>query len=100
MRSKLAFLLLAVALFQSVAMAQKAAVTDDTITDQVRLKLTSDPDVKGGALEVNVKEGIVTISGPVELPKQREKAEKITRKVKGVKTVVNKIEVKARIPSR
>jgi len=75
-------------------------MTDDTITDQVRLKLTSDPDVKGGALEVNVKEGVVTLSGNVELPKQREKAEKLARKVKGVKSVVNHIEVKARVPAR
>jgi hyperosmotically inducible protein len=100
MRLKFAFLLLAVVLFQTVATAQKAAITDDTITDQVRLKLTSDYDVKGGALGVEVKDGVVTISGSVELPKQREKAEKLTRKVKGVKNVVNKIEVKARVPNR
>jgi hyperosmotically inducible periplasmic protein len=100
MTYKLAFLLLAVALFQTVAIAQKAPITDDTITDQVRLKLTSDPDVKGGALGVEVKNGVVTISGSVELQKQREKAEKLTRKVKGVKSVVNKLEVKARVPNR
>jgi osmotically-inducible protein OsmY len=100
MRLKFAFLLLAVVLFQTVAIAQKAPITDDTITDQVRLKLTSDYDVKGGALEVAVKNGVVTLAGAVELPKQREKAEKLTRKIKGVKDVVNKIEVKARVPNR
>jgi osmotically-inducible protein OsmY len=80
----------------AVAGKQASQVTDDTITDQVRLKLTSDPDVKGGALQVDVKDGVVTLSGAVELPKQRDKAEKIAHKVKGVKSVVNKIEVKAR----
>jgi hyperosmotically inducible protein len=75
-------------------------MTDDTITDQVRLKLTSDPDVKGGALQVDVKQGVVTISGAVEIPKQREKAEKLARKVKGVKSVVNNIEIKARVPGK
>jgi osmotically-inducible protein OsmY len=98
MTSRLALLLIALVLFQLVAVAGKQAnpVTDDTITDQVRLKLTSDPDVKGGALQVDVKDGVVTLSGAVELPKQRDKAEKIAHKVTGVKSVVNRIEVKAR----
>jgi len=101
MTFKSAVLLIALILFQSVAIAaQKPAVTDDTITDQVRLKLTSDPDVKGGALQVDVKQGVVTLAGSVELPKQRDKAERLTRKIKGVKSVVNHIEVKARVPSR
>jgi osmotically-inducible protein OsmY len=102
MTSKIAVLLIALVLFQVVAVADKQSnpVTDDTITDQVRLKLTSDPDVKGGALQVDVKSGVVTLSGAVELPKQRDKAEKIARKVKGVKSVVNHIEVKARVPGK
>jgi hyperosmotically inducible periplasmic protein len=102
MTSKIAVLLIALVLFQMVAVAGKQSnpMTDDTITDQVRLKLTSDPDVKGGALQVDVKSGVVTLSGSVELPKQRDKAEKIARKVKGVKSVVNKIEVKARVPGK
>jgi osmotically-inducible protein OsmY len=95
--SKIAAILLALVLFQVVTFAAKQpAVTDDTITDQVRLKLASDPDVKGGALGVDVKQGVVTLSGAVEIPKQRDKAEKLTRKVKGVKSVVNNIEIKAR----
>jgi osmotically-inducible protein OsmY len=69
-------------------------VTDDTITDQVRIKLASDPIVKGGALQVDVKQGVVTLSGAVELDKQKDKAEKIARKVKGVKQVVNNLEIK------
>ena len=100
MTHKFAFLVLAVVLFQTVAIAQKTPLTDDAITDQVRLKLASDPDVKGGALDVEVKAGVVTLSGAVELPKQREKAEKLTRKVKGVKSVVNKLEIKARVSNR
>ena len=69
-------------------------VTDDTITDQVRIKLASDPIVKGGALQVEVKQGVVTLSGAVEQDKQKEKAEKIAKKVKGVKQVVNNLEIK------
>ena len=100
--SKTALALIALIVFQLVGLAAKdpRPMTDDTITDQVRLKLTSDPDVKGGALQVDVKQGVVTLSGAVEMPKQRDKAEKLARKVKGVKSVVNKIEIKARVPGR
>jgi osmotically-inducible protein OsmY len=101
MTSKLAALFLVFLLFQTVVFAKDPPqMTDDTITDQVRLKLTSDPDVKGGALGVDVKGGVVTLSGTVEMPKQRDKAEKLAHKVKGVKSVVNKIEVKARTSTR
>jgi len=50
--------------------------------------------VKGGALQVEVKQGVVTLSGAVEQDKQKEKAEKIAKKVKGVKQVVNNIDIK------
>lgn len=96
--SKIALLLVTLLLMQvCFAAGQKPAMTDDTIADQVMLKITSDPVVKGGALKVDVKQGVVTLSGAVELPKQRDKAEKLARKIKGVKSVVNNIEIKARI---
>lgn len=97
MTSKISLALLVLLLVQAVCMAKDPVkMTDDTITDQIMLKITSDPVVKGGALHVDVKDGVATLSGAVELPKQRSKAEILTRKVKGVKSVVNKIEVKAR----
>jgi len=71
-------------------------VTDDAITDFVRLKLASDPEVKGGALDVSVKQGIVTLHGSVETPKIKARAEKLARKVKGVKAVINNIEIRQR----
>jgi osmotically-inducible protein OsmY len=40
-----------------------------------------------------VKQGVVTLSGRVELPVQREKATKVAKKVKGVKEVINHIEI-------
>jgi hyperosmotically inducible protein len=64
------------------------------IHDNVIIKLASDQIVKGGALTVDVKLGIVTLSGQVENSKQKDRAAKITRSVKGVKQVVNKINLK------
>jgi osmotically-inducible protein OsmY len=97
MMHKIAIALLAVFLMQTVALAKDPIpVTDDTITDQIRIKLAGDHVVKGGGLDVKVVNGVATLSGDVELPKQRDKAGAVARKVKGVKQVVNNIEVKTR----
>jgi osmotically-inducible protein OsmY len=53
--------------------------SDDKIYDQVRLKLVSDPDVKGGA---------------VTSDRGKQKAEHLTKKVKGVHSVVNELTIK------
>jgi osmotically-inducible protein OsmY len=50
--------------------------------------------VKGGALTVDVKQGIVTLTGQVENSKQKDRATKLTKSVKGVKQVVNNINLK------
>jgi len=94
---KITLALIAVLFLQTVAFAKDPKpVTDDTITDQVRIKLAGDPVVKGGGLEVKVDKGVATLSGSVELPKQKERAGVVARKVKGVKSVVNNIEIKTR----
>jgi hyperosmotically inducible protein len=76
-----------------LAAGQKAAISDDRIIDQVRMKLTTDPDVKGGADEVTVKDGAVTIKGKVDTERGKSKATKLAKKVKGVKSVDNELEV-------
>ena len=65
--------------------------TDDLIRDRVMLKVGSDPDAKVGNLDVESKGGVITLTGTVETPSQRDKAAKLAKKVKGVKQVVNKI---------
>ncbi|MBV8073068.1 MAG: BON domain-containing protein [Acidobacteriaceae bacterium] len=87
-------LLVAASLAQPVlAGGQKAAASDDRITDQVRMKLATDPDVKGGALDVTVADGVVTIKGRVDTDKGKSKATKLAKKVKGVKSVDNELQV-------
>ncbi len=71
--------------------AQK--VPDDLIYDQVRRRLASDPDVKGAMIEVQVKDGAVSLAGKVKTDKARQRAEKLARKVKGVKSVTNNLVV-------
>jgi len=71
--------------------AGKQPITDDSIYDAVRMKLANDQVVKGGALQVDVKEGVVTLGGSVPMEEQKDRAAKLAAKVKGVKKVVNNI---------
>jgi osmotically-inducible protein OsmY len=67
---------------------------DDKIHDQVMMKLAGDPDVKGNNFDVEVKDGVVTLRGTVSREKFRQKADKLTKKIKGVKSVVDELTVK------
>lgn len=76
----------------AIALAQPPP-EDDRIYDEVRRKLANDPEVKGGMFKVEVNGGVVTVEGTVEKEKFKAKAERLIKKVKGVKSVVNKIAV-------
>ena len=65
---------------------------DDAIYDQVNRKLNNDVDVHG-KVKIEVKNSVVTLTGTVSSEKIRAKAEKITKKVPGVKEVVNKVQI-------
>lgn len=75
------------------AQKQQDQPSDDYLYDVVRRKLASDPVVKGGTLEVEVEKGVVTIGGDVELEKQKERATKVVKKIKGVRGVENRLRV-------
>lgn len=66
---------------------------DDEIYDAVKRRLAGDPEVKGGALEVIVKDGEVTVKGVVRTDRAKAKAERVTGRVKGVTKVVNELKV-------
>ena len=66
-------------------------VTDDYLYDEIRSRLAADPVVKGGAIEVEIHDGAVVLKGKVEDERQKDKAEKIAKKVNGVKSVKNEI---------
>jgi len=92
MKLKACISLFAILALASVCLAMaKEPITDGTISDQVSIKLASDPMVKGGALKVDVKDGVVTLTGQVELYAQKDKATTLAKKVKGVKQVINNI---------
>jgi hypothetical protein len=67
--------------------------SDDFLVDTIRQKLAADGVVRGGAIEVIVKQGNVTLRGKVEEEKQRTRAMKIAKKINGVKNVVNELQL-------
>ncbi len=78
---------------QKPAADTAVSTQDDRIMDQVRMRLAGDPDVKGGALDVTVKDGTVVIKGRVDTEKGKTKATHLAKKVKGVKSVDNQLSV-------
>ena len=94
MISKICALLTLICLAATVCLAANKPITDDAIVDQVRIKLSADAEVKGGALQAESKQGVVTLTGTVETARQKDKAGRLAKKVKGVKQVINNIEIK------
>ncbi len=79
-------------LLLSPALAADQA-SDDQIYDRVRVKIYQDRDIGSANLQVTVEDAIVTLRGQVTKDKFKKKAEKIAKKVKGVKQVVNELTV-------
>jgi len=84
---------LVLSLLTAAFAADKPAPDDNYISDSVRQKLAADQVVKGGAIVVDVKNGAVTLTGTVQEPRQKSKAESLAKKVHGVKSVVNNLTI-------
>jgi hyperosmotically inducible protein len=67
--------------------------SDNEIDDKVRIKLAGDAEVKGSQLTVEVKDGAVTLRGKVESERGKNRAARLARKVKGVKSVANELTI-------
>jgi len=92
MRTLLALLLFFTSVVPALPQEQKTG-PDDRIFDQVRMRLATDADVKGGNFDVTVKDGVVTLKGRVDTEKGKARASKLAKKVKGVKQVENELVV-------
>lgn len=84
-------MLLGIGLSACLYAGEKPPPSDDNISDRVKVKLAEDTVVKGGALTVDVKNGVVTLTGKVTNESQKNKAEKLAKKIQGVKSVNNQI---------
>lgn len=70
-------------------------LTDDTaIQFRVKTKLTGARDVKGLFMNVEVKKGVVTLYGRVDSEAMRQRAVDITKSVKGVVSVEDRLTIR------
>lgn len=73
-----------------------ATLSDAEITTAVKTKLLGDGKTPGLKIDVDTKDGVVTLSGDVASATEKSSATTIARGTKGVKGVVNKLTVAGR----
>jgi osmotically-inducible protein OsmY len=69
------------------------AITDASITAAVKTKLLADTKVGGLKIDVDTKDHVVTLTGPVNSAAERAEAVRLAKTTTGVKSVVNKLVV-------
>jgi hypothetical protein len=74
--------------------------SDERIREDVNERLTFHPDVDASEIEVQVKDGEVTLTGKVDERRAKRVAEDIAEQVNGVKDVHNQIRVEEREAER
>lgn len=73
----------------------KSGMTDQQVSDKVEDELLFDRGVSSSKIDVITNSGIVTLSGSANNVLSKERAARIAETVKGVRSVVNRIQVKA-----
>jgi osmotically-inducible protein OsmY len=79
--------------------AQNKDIDDQDVSTAVEMEFWKDPAVASNQINVETKEGIVMLTGSVDNILAKERAEKIAEATVGVRSVVNRIEVKP-VPKR
>jgi len=68
--------------------------TDPGVTTAVKAKLAADDTVKAYKIDVDTKDGVVTLSGTVDNAEMKSRAVQIAQGVQGVKSVNDNLSVK------
>ena len=78
------------------AATQTAVAVDDTaITTKVKAAVFAEPGLKTLQIDVDTKNGVVTLSGTVDSPAMKERASQVAQSVGGVRSVVDNLAVKS-----
>lgn len=80
---------------RSMGAAGAAKVEDGVITSKVNAALVADKDLSAVKIDVDTKDGVVTLTGPAPSPEARDRATEIAKGVQGVTSVTNQLTVKA-----
>ena len=76
------------------APASSRPMADTAITASIKTDLLKDPDLSVLKIDVDTKEGVVTLNGLADNEEARKRAEKIAEGVKGVREVRNFLVIK------
>lgn len=80
---------------QKAADSVAGSVDDMAITASISAAFAKDSDLSAIRIDVDTKNGNVTLSGPAPTASARDKATAIAKGIKGVSSVDNKLMVKA-----
>ncbi|MEO7115157.1 MAG: BON domain-containing protein [Caldimonas sp.] len=70
------------------------AAGDALITGKVKTALIADPDVKALKIDVDTKDGVVSLTGTADSAAHSDQATTVARGIEGVKSVNNQLAVK------
>jgi len=79
---------------RAMGAAGAAKVEDGVITSKVNAALIADKDLSAVKIDVDTKDGVVTLTGPAPTAAAKEQATQIAKNVKGVISVNNQLTVK------
>jgi hyperosmotically inducible protein len=71
----------------------EVVVTDAALTVAVKTKLLGDPKVSGLKIDVDSKEGVVTLTGTVKSQAEKDEALRLARETDSVRNVVDKLAI-------
>jgi hyperosmotically inducible periplasmic protein len=71
----------------------RAMYSDTALTAAVKGKLMADTAVAGLRIDVDTLDGVVTLTGQVRSPTEKEQALKLARETNGVKSVIDRLTV-------
>lgn len=89
----LAVALIAPLLLSACGKSVSETIDDGTITAGVKTALLGDADVSGLRIDVDTLKGVVTLSGAVKTPAERDKAIALARKIRGVADVKSTLQI-------
>ena len=73
----------------------QAVASDATITAKVKSKFVADDQLKAHEINVDTKNGVVTLRGAVADPSSKDRAALVAREVEGVTSVDNQLIVRS-----
>ena len=80
---------------ENAAKRTAVAIDDTVITTSVKSAVLAEPGLSSLQIQVETKDGVVTLSGTVDNAQAKSRATQIAQKTDGVRSMVDKLAVKA-----